>query len=81
MEAMDFVEKSSSYLEKASHSIEKKTFCSTEWGGPAPPMEFQGGWKMQVSYQLEHFKQVSIKDTNVKDPTMTLHMVRVLQRW
>ena len=42
MEAMDFVEKRSSYLEKASHSIEKKRFVVQNAGGQPLLWNFKG---------------------------------------
>ena len=44
MEATDFVEKRSSYLEKAPHSIEKKRFV-VQNGAAQPLMKFQLGWR------------------------------------
>ena len=42
MEAMDFAENRSSYLEKAPHSIEKKRFV-VQNGAAQPLMKFQQG--------------------------------------
>ena len=44
MEAMDFVEKRSSYLEKASHSIEKKHFVVQNGGGQPLLWNFKGDY-------------------------------------